>query len=71
MGLGCLNVTKQCYVFSGVVQMQFINLLCLVYLVDGTTLKDQIDIKVSTFLRNVCEEEHAEEHTQVVDSCEG
>ena len=57
-------------VFSGIVQMQFINLLCFVYLVAGTTLKDQIDIKVSPFLRNVCEEEHAEEHTQVVDSCD-
>ena len=49
--------------------MQFINLLCFVYLVDGTTLKDQINIKVPTFLRNVCEEEHAEGHTQVVDLC--
>ena len=48
-------------------QKQFINLLCFVYLVAGTTLKDQIDIKVSTFLRNVCEEEHAEERAQVVD----
>ena len=27
-------------------------------------------IKVSVFLRNVCEEEHAEEHTQVVGSCD-
>ena len=57
-------------VFSGVVQMQFTSLLCFVYLVAGTTLKDQIDIKVSAFLRNVCEEEHVEEHTQVVDSCD-
>ena len=55
--------------FFGVVHMQFINLLCFVYLVDGTTLKDQINIKVPTFLRNVCEEEHAEGHTQVVDLC--
>ena len=55
--------------FYGVAQMQFINLLCFVYLVAGTTLKDQIDFKVSTFLRNVCEEEHAEEHTQVVNLC--
>ena len=38
--------------------------------VDRTALKDQIDIKVSTSLRNVCEEEHSEEHTQVVDSCD-
>ena len=27
-------------------------------------------IKVSAFLRNVCEKEHAEEHTQVVGSCD-
>ena len=41
-----------------------------VYLVAGTPLKDETDIKVSTFLRNLCEEEHAEEHTQMVDSCD-
>ena len=51
-------------------QTHFTSLLCFVYLVAGTTMKDQIDIKVSTFLRNVCEEERVEEHTQVVDSCD-
>ena len=42
------------------VKQESINLLYLVYLVNRTTLKDQIDIKVSTLLRNVCEEEQAE-----------
>ena len=45
-------------VFSGVVQMQVTSRLCFVFLVAGTTLKDQIDNKVSAFLRIVCEEEH-------------
>ena len=47
------------------VKQESINLLHLVYLVDRTTLKDQFDIKVSTLFRNMCEEGHAEEHTQV------
>ena len=46
-------------------KQEVINLLCLVYLVDRTTLKDQFDIKVSTLFRNMYEERHAEEHTQV------
>ena len=40
------------------VKQESINLLYLVYLVDRTTLKDQIDIKVSTLFRNMYEERH-------------
>ena len=47
------------------VKQEFINLLYHVYFVDRTTLKDQIDIKVSTLFRNMYEERHAEEHKQV------
>ena len=58
-------------VFFGVVHMQFINLLCFVYLVDGTTLKDQSNIKVPTLLRNVCEEEHSSESEEKVGGAGG